>query len=234
MSGQDGRAPGGRAERVLALASAGILALTFVAWVAWIGGRAARTAPAARAPADDAAPMQLPAGYPRQERPVPGFRLVDQTGSAFDDGMLRGRPTIVSFVFAHCHAACPVLVENLRRAVDRLEDGGVRLVLVTLDPQRDTPATLAALARRWELPEGTHLLSGEPVAVERLLDAFGVARERDPGTGEVIHPPLVLVVDGGGRVAYSFNNPPIDWIVEGVNRSIVCSPSPAAHEEVGP
>jgi protein SCO1/2 len=151
---------------------------------------------------------------------------VDQEGAAFDDRMLRGRTTILSFAFAHCAAICPALVEKVREAAGRLDDaGGAGLVLVTLDPRRDTPEALPALARHWNLPPQARLLSGDPSDVERLLDSLGVPRERDPGTGELVHPALVLVIDGAGRIAYTFHNPPVDWIVEGVHR--------VAHEEVG-
>lgn len=218
----ESRGGGSRGELVLAIAAAAILALTFVAWIAWVGRHSARgTAAADRA--DSGAPAAtgepLPASHPRGERPVPSFRLVDQAGAAFDDRMLRGRTTILSFAFAHCAAICPALVEKLREAAARLDDDDVGLVLVTLDPRRDVPDSLASLARRWSLPPGARLLSGEPAAVERLLDSLGVARERVPETGELVHPALVLVIDGAGRIAYTFHNPPIEWILEGVRRT---------------
>ena len=217
MSDGGNKIPESRTERALAIAAGGALLLTFIAWLAWLAFRPAHTVPAARAPSG--AVEKLPAGYPRAGKPVPAFRLVDQSGAAFDDRMLRGRPTILSFAFAHCASVCPAMVERLRLAAEDLGAERARLVLVTLDPRRDTPDALPAPAQLWKLPPGAHMLSGDPEEVERLLDALGVPRERDPRTGEVTHPPLVLVVDGDGRIAYTFNNPPIGWITEGVRRA---------------
>ena len=39
--------------------------------------------------------------------------------------------------------------------------------------------------------------------VDRVLDAWGVARRRDDRTGDVVHPPLFFVLDAGGRIAYA-------------------------------
>lgn len=159
----------------------------------------------------------LPADYPRTSDPVPAFALVDQHGGPFDAATLSGSPTVLSFVFAHCGTVCPALERTLAEA-SRTLGGEARIVLVTLDPWRDTPATLASAVAASPLPADARFLSGDPDEVCRLLDAMQVARERDLRTGDVSHVPLVMIVDGDGRVAYRFSNPPAAWIVEGVRR----------------
>jgi protein SCO1/2 len=159
----------------------------------------------------------LPEGYPRSADPVAPFALVDQHGREVTAAALHGRPTVLTFVFAHCRTVCPALLQTLARAARELPDGA-QVVVVTLDPWRDTPATLASTMAGWPLPEGSRLLSGEPDAVARWLDAMGVARERDLQTGDVSHVPLVMVLDEQGRIAYRFSNPPAEWIAEGVRR----------------
>jgi protein SCO1/2 len=161
----------------------------------------------------------LPENYPQAHEPVPAFSLVDHVGRAYDERALGGRPTVMSFVFAHCQTVCPVLVGTLTKAAREMGPGAANMALVTLDPWRDTPGALPALAGRWSLPAGARLVSGDPDAVCRLLDTLQVARERDLRSGDVAHAPVVLIVDAGGRVAYRFNNPTVDWIVEGVKRA---------------
>ena len=68
------------------------------------------------------------------------------------------------------------------------------------------------------VPDGARLLSGAPDDVCRLLDTLGVARTRDLQSGDVNHAPIVMVLDRAGRIAYTFNNPPAEWIVEAVRR----------------
>lgn len=160
----------------------------------------------------------LPASYPRTALEIPAFRLVDQSGVVFDDARLRGRPTVLSFVFAHCQTVCPVLVRSLSTAARELGPDAAGMALVTMDPWRDTPGALPALAERFALPAGAHLVSGDPGDVCRLLDTLQVARERDLRSGDVSHAPLVMILDADGRIAYRFNNPTAGWIVEGVRR----------------
>jgi protein SCO1/2 len=164
------------------------------------------------------ADASLPADYPRADAPVPAFQLIDQTGRVFDHARLAGKVTILAFVFAHCRAICPGLLHDVREAV-RLSPGeGVRLMLVTLDPARDTPDSLSRIAQDWRLGSDEWLLSGAPEEVERLQGALGFPSQADPASGDIVHPPLVLVLDENGRQAYRLNGAPVAWIVEAVRR----------------
>jgi protein SCO1/2 len=109
----------------------------------------------------------------------------------------------VTFAYAHCETVCPVLVAEAVRARERLTGRAPALVVVTLDPWRDTPARLPAIAAAWKLPADALVLSGSVADVEAALDRWNVARARDPRTGEVTHPNLVYIVDANGRIAYS-------------------------------
>lgn len=200
-----------------------LIALTLIAGlaVALLGWRvmsARRTAVPVEGAAGESGGA-LPADYPRQAVPMPAFHLVDQTGAPFDTTRLAGKATILSFVFAHCATMCPELVETTRRAAERLGPERARLVWVTLDPERDTPDSLPAIAERWRLPSGGALLSGAPAEVGRLLDTLGVERSPDPASDQIAHPPLVYVLDARGRMTYVFNGPSVEWIVEGVRRA---------------
>ena len=157
----------------------------------------------------------LPAAYPREVRPAPGFTLLDQHGAALSLAGLAGRPVVVTFVFAHCQTMCPFIVATLKRGAP----AGTPVLLVTLDPWRDTPATLPGLAARWELPPDFHVLSARATDdVRRVAEAWGVPAARDERTGDIVHPGLVFVVDAGGRGAYTFSNPPAAWIREALAR----------------
>jgi cytochrome oxidase Cu insertion factor (SCO1/SenC/PrrC family) len=93
------------------------------------------------------------------------------------------------------------------------------VLLVTLDPWRDTPSALPGIAARWSIPEGFHVLSsGRAQEVVDVIRAYGVPFERDERTGDIAHPGLVFLIDAGGRLAYTFNNPPPTWIREGLGR----------------
>lgn len=202
-----------RGWRVLAVALAG-LGVVEAGFAALRVGRSARIAAVSFAPA---LAEPLPADFPRTAEPVPAFALTDQRGLPFTEAALAGRPTVMSFVFAHCETVCPALLQTMA-AASRTLGPGTAMTLVTLDPWRDTPASLATLASSSPLPADARYLSGDPDAVCRLLDQLQVARERDLRNGDVSHVPLVFVLDARGRVAYRFLNPPSDWLVEAVRR----------------
>lgn len=161
----------------------------------------------------------LPSNYPRTADQAPLFKLTDQHGKEISLAVLRGKPVLVTYVFAHCRSVCPALVTTVSDAARRLGESRVHALFITLDPWRDTPGALPGLAARWEMLE-PHLvlLSGEPAKVIAVLDEFKVPRQRDEGTGDVAHPALVHVLAPDGTIAYAFNNPSIPWLIEAVDR----------------
>ena len=86
----------------------------------------------------------LSADYPRGSEPAPELGLVDQTGSIVTTESLRGQPVLVTFAYGHCKTICPVVVNIVREAALELDD--VPVVVVSLDPWRDTPSSLPTLA----------------------------------------------------------------------------------------
>jgi len=139
------------------------------------------------------------------DRTPPSLALVDQHGDVFSLDRTHGRVTLVTFAFGHCDTICPLIVRGAIDALAELTDLDPALVVVTLDPWRDTPARLSHIARGWGLPEHSWLLGGPVEVVERALDAWEVTRSRDTRTGDVAHPSLVYVLDAKGRIAYVVN-----------------------------
>lgn len=162
-----------------------------------------------------AASERVPATYPRLDRPLPEVTgLVDQRGDVFEWERVAGRPALLTFGFGHCATVCPMTVMNARKVQDRFRAEGreMALVVITLDPWRDTPARLPALARQFHLGAGgegdselveSYLLSGTVEAVNAALDALQVARQRVEDTGDIVHPALVYVLDPAGTIAYA-------------------------------
>jgi len=175
-----------------AVAGAGLLVVTGAALAALRVARAAE-------PVDP-----LPEGVHRLDGPAaPLAGLVDQRGEPVSLERFHGRPLLVTFAFGHCETVCPLVVAGALEARRRLDATGIgtALVVVTLDPWRDTPSRLPSLAERWNLDSGARVASGDVAAVEAVLDAWGVARSRDPRTGDVVHPPLVHVIGPLGERA---------------------------------
>src|SRR5690606_26664526 len=156
------------------------------------------------AAADGSAPGRAPV---RLNRAAPPLALIDQHGAERTLEEFRGRPVLVTFAFAHCETVCPLLVHDVIAAQELLRADARSPVpaalVVTLDPWRDTPARLPFIAHAWRLGPDAAILSGDTARVTATLDAWGVARARDPRTGDVVHPALVYVVDPAGRLAFA-------------------------------
>jgi cytochrome oxidase Cu insertion factor (SCO1/SenC/PrrC family) len=129
--------------------------------------------------------------------------LVDQAGDTVTLERFRGRPVVVTFAYAHCETVCPLVVNEVLNARDRLSRHAPAVLIVTLDPWRDTPSRLRSIAERWGATgDGVHVLSGPPEQVERVLNAWRIPRVRNERTGDLSHPSLVYVLGPDGRIAY--------------------------------
>jgi protein SCO1/2 len=188
-----------------------------IALVIAAGARVAHGYGLVRPQAPPAAARVLPTDYPRLDRPAPALGLVDQLGDTITLTQLRGRPVLVTFAYAHCETVCPLVVHELLRARARLAALDPAVVVITLDPWRDTPARLPAIAAQWRLPAGALVLGGDVAAVVAELDRWNVPRARELRTGEVTHPNLVYVVDRTGMIVFATTGD-ADAIEQLVNR----------------
>jgi protein SCO1 len=85
------------------------------------------------------------ASPPPQPYPAPPLELLDVEGETVNVASFRGRTTVVFFGYTHCPDVCPATLLNLSGALDRLtprQADRLRVVFVSLDPERDTPERL--------------------------------------------------------------------------------------------
>lgn len=83
--------------------------------------------------------------------PASAFALTDHDGRAVTLESYRGAPVLLFFGYTHCPDVCPLTLDRLTRALRTAGRGArdVRILLVTLDPARDTPAALKTYAARF-------------------------------------------------------------------------------------
>lgn len=144
-----------------------------------------------------------------EPRELPALGLVDLEGRPLGAGFFRGHWTFVFFGFTHCPDICPTTLATLARTVQQLGDLPAgqrpRVLLVSVDPERDDPAKLAAYVRFFD--PAFLAATGEPRAVADAAAAFGVpfAKVSLPGGGYTMdHGSGIFVVGpSGGIVAYS-------------------------------
>lgn len=83
--------------------------------------------------------------------PAAPFSLVDHEGQPVSLDTYRGKPVLLFFGFTQCPDVCPTTLATLSKAVRDAGDAAndVRILLVTVDPENDTPAALKAYAARF-------------------------------------------------------------------------------------
>jgi protein SCO1/2 len=193
--------------RWLMTRAAGQVAVGIVtaAFFAGAGGVVVRVASVDSEPFSAGESRDIAAALTRVRDKAPAFRLTDQHGQVVSLDMFRGRPVIVTFAYGHCATVCPTVVADALEARRRLADASPALLVITLDPWRDTVGRLPSIAAAWRLTGDAHVLSGDPGEVDRALNGWRVPRVRNEKTGDLSHPALVYVVDRNGQIAYVVN-----------------------------
>lgn len=130
-------------------------------------------------------------------------KLTDQSGAAIGLDAYRGRPVLVTMFYATCPAACPLLIDTLR-AVERTLDKGqlekTRVLMISIDPERDTPQALAELAktRRIDTARWT-LAQADEADVRKIAATLGIQYRQLPD-GEFSHASIITVLNERGEI----------------------------------
>jgi protein SCO1/2 len=176
----------------------------------WLGVDFFRAGDAPTPPANE---MQAGTLLPRPKSLEP-FSLTDQDGRPLGLQDLRGRWTFLSFGYTHCPDVCPTTMATFN-AVEGLINAagagpGAGFLLVSVDPERDSPERLAQYVRyfnpRFEGATGSH------EALSALTRQLGVlyARADDQNTAMgylVDHSASILLLDPEARLAAIFSAP---------------------------
>lgn len=129
--------------------------------------------------------------------------LVDQRGRTVGLDLFRGHPVLISMFYASCPDACPLLIADLQRMERELPPrikADLRIVLVSLDPERDTPDALQALARARRVDESRwRLLRAPEDTVRDIAALLGVKYRRLPD-GSFNHSSVITLLDPDGAI----------------------------------
>jgi protein SCO1/2 len=131
--------------------------------------------------------------------------LVDSNGAHVTQADFAGQPAVIFFGFTHCPDVCPSSMYALAEALALPGGYDVQPILVTVDPERDTPARMGEYTRTDGFPQNLAGLTGSPAQVDAAASAFQVyhAKVAIPGAPadvyNVDHSSLLYVVDGNWR-----------------------------------
>jgi protein SCO1 len=137
-----------------------------------------------------------------QNRAVPSIPMVNQNGVPTTLAAFRGKTVVLAPMLTLCQEVCPLTTENLALVQQAVEKAGlgkqVAVVEYSVDPDRDTPARLAAYAKvagaSWTLLTGT---DANITAMNSFfyVEAQKVAEGSPPQLDWWTHQPLTYDVD---------------------------------------
>jgi protein SCO1/2 len=131
------------------------------------------------------------------------FKLTDDHGKPVTGADYRGKVTLLYFGYTHCPDVCPLTLAQLHVVMQRLGPlaDGARILFVSVDPARDTPAIMHAYVNAFD-PRAVGL-TGEARAIEALSKRYRSAFSREPGSAdgnyEVSHSSAIYVFDRDGK-----------------------------------
>lgn len=131
------------------------------------------------------------------------FRLTNDLGKTATAADYRGKVTLLYFGYTHCPDVCPLTLAHLHVVMQQLGKvaEGVRILFVSVDPTRDTPAALHDYVTAFD----PHVvgLTGPPADIEALSKRYRAAFTREPGKADgsydVSHSSGIYVFDGNGK-----------------------------------
>jgi protein SCO1/2 len=131
------------------------------------------------------------------------FHLTDDNGKAVTAADYRGKVVLLYFGYTHCPDVCPLTLAHLHGVLQRLgaKADGARILFVSVDPARDTPAVLHAYVNAFD--KRAVGLTGPASAIEALSKRYRSAFTREPGSAdgnyEVSHSSAIYLFDQAGH-----------------------------------
>lgn len=104
---------------------------------------------------------------------VENFILVDQNNRKFEFYSLKDKPILLFFGYTHCPDYCPITLSKLSKVYTELpEKQKPYIVLITVDPERDTPEVLQEYIKKF--PAHIIGLTGTKEEVQNIANKLGV------------------------------------------------------------
>ncbi len=181
--------------------------LLFAASTLLLATASTRSAPAATHPppvhVHESMPIAAVASDSLYQLPV---SLTTSRGEALELSSLRGRALLVTMFYSRCTSVCPILTMTLQRLdgkLSRVEQSNLRVLMVSLDADHETPATLAAFAEEHHLDPSRWIVARASGADVRALAAALGIRYRALPDGTFNHSTVISLLDREGVVRAS-------------------------------
>ncbi len=132
--------------------------------------------------------------------------LTSQAGVAHGLDVYRGHPVLITMFYAGCPATCPLIIDTLRateRELTAPQRAELRVLLISLDPHRDTPTALRELAETRHIDTKRWTLARADAATVRSIAALLNVQYRQLPGGEFNHSTTIVLLSPQGEIEAS-------------------------------
>lgn len=127
-----------------------------------------------------------------------------EKGDSVPFSHFQGKVTVAAMVFTHCASACPRIIADIQRIEKSLlleERKQVRFLLISMDPERDTPERMQEFAEQFQLNEQWTLISSNEDATMEMANILGV-RVKKLSDGGFDHSNVIHVINSAGIIIH--------------------------------
>lgn len=190
----------GPRSRIALPALAAVLLVALILVVA-LGGGLSGSSPKSltSAPSSGFDGAPLPPGIHASE-----FTLTDQNGRRVSLAAERGQVTVLTFLYSSCGAACVVIAQQIRGALDELH-GTVPVLIVSADPRTDTSTNVRRFLAEVSLSGRVHYLTGPAEELRSVWRAYHVV-PASAGAAAFGRYASVLLIDRSGKERVLFQS----------------------------
>jgi protein SCO1/2 len=158
----------------------------------------------------------LKAGVFDPPRQAPGFSLQGSDGHELNISHYRGKVVLLAFGFTSCTEVCPTTLNTFALTRRKLGSAAadVRVVYITVDPQRDVPARLAKYLGSFDptFIGGT----GTQEQLSAVRSSYGISAQRKVIGNDYTyaHSSFAYLIDRGGRIRalMPYGHSPDDYV----------------------
>jgi len=159
------------------------------------------------------------------------YELTDQNGETviFPDDY-QGSPLVIGFIYTNCPDICSFITANVGKVYEEMSNpGDTKFVLVTFDPERDTPEVLKSYAQAFDMDrEPFQFLTGDPETIDDFMKRVSVrtqesySRELDDGDRMYFlnHSDKILLINENSELIFDYGGSmtPVNIIIEDLNK----------------
>lgn len=127
----------------------------------------------------------------------------DQNNKSLQLKDFAGKPVIISMLYTSCTKSCPIIMEYIKdfyNSLSKKEKENVRVLIISINPEKDTPKVLKTFEKKHKLDKNFFLLSGNKDTVLEIASLLGIRYVKTDE--DYSHTNKILVLNKKGEIIH--------------------------------